>query len=179
MIKKIDKHKYDEKFDDCIDELKKLYEVDPQIAVDEVKIFNSKLRNRVFQIETRKNILILIILSAIILLESLLTLISNDSEFILLYFAGFIFFIAGHFIAMNVKGFGLIFLFSHSILGMSLMISPLVGLRLDSPIMTDLPLTAHYYLGVTLFMLVTATVYVIAFNLNDRLKKLGILDIYH
>ena len=178
MSEQFDKYKSDEKLDNCIDELKRLYEVDPKRAIKEVERFNANLKSIVFskqpsEVEKRNNIIVLVVLSIIILLEGLFILTgSGKVASIGLYFAGFLFFISGHFVGMNDKGYGLIFLFSHSVTGMCLMISSMLGNIINNPILSDLPTNGYYYLLATIAMFVVATIYVIIFNLSERVKQI-------
>ena len=170
---------YDEKLNNCIKELKNLYKISPKRAVKEIEKFNRDLKSIILskqptQLEKERNFKILEILSIIILFEGVLfNLISqNHYTSIIIYICGFLFFIAGHFVGMHEKGFGIIFLFSHSVTGMFLMNFSFIMKKIDSPIMTDLPQIAHYYLFITLLVFIIATIYVIVFNLSERVKKI-------
>lgn len=88
-----------------------------------------------------------------------------------IYLFGIIFFLAGHFIGLYLKWMGLIFLFSHSVTGIFVMLSALIGdIVTNNPIMSDNPLNIIIYLVIVALLLIFATLMVIIHNLSDYLK---------
>ena len=124
----------------------------------------------------RNQKIILVILSVIVLLEGLLNLlIKRDagSNYLALevYFFGYVFFLSGYFIGMNEKGFGIIFLFSHGVIGLLIMCFSFLQDSFSVPLLSDLPRNAGNYLCATLSFFVVATINVIAYNISDRVKQ--------
>jgi len=113
--------------------------------------------------------IVLLILSLIILLEGLLILTIDGN--IYMYYFGFVFFMAGYFIGISEKGFGLIFLFSHSVTGMGLMIASMLNV-FNNPLLTDLSTIEYCYLIIALSLFIIATTYVIIYNLSWKIKEI-------
>ena len=116
---------------------------------------------------TKEEKIVLFLLSLIILLEGLFILRTNGNLY--MYFFGFAFFLSGHFVGMHEKGFGLIFLFSHSVTGMCIMIVSMLN-AVDNPLLTDLSIKEYCYLIVMFFFFIIATIYVIVYNLSTKIK---------
>lgn len=166
----------EENFENDLTELKRLYGKDPVITSREVKRTIEKVRlkqnNRFldFLSEINWNI-VSICLTAI--LVGLLGLVNPQAMG--QYYFGFVFFAAGTAIGLFIKGFGIIFLFSHGVLGMSFMVSSILGGIVNSPKGSDLPASAYIYLVVGAIALILAVISVIIYNLSDSLKlKRGI-----
>lgn len=104
----------------------------------------------------------------IILLVGLLPLKLGDIECIPFYYFGFIFFIAGFFIGTSIPGFGIIFLFSHGMVGLGLMTGPTLLNIINNPYMTDNPKNIYIYLGVICVLFAVAVIKTII----DSIKNL-------
>ena len=89
-----------------------------------------------------------------------------------LYLFGFVFFAAGVSIGCFLKGFGIIFLFSHGVTGMCIMEASLLGDLLNSPILTDAPKWFPVSAGIVIFMFIVAILSLIVHNLSDTVKKM-------
>lgn len=76
-----------------------------------------------------------IVFVIIVLLAGLIDLL--DTTFDGTYYAGIIFFLIGMFTRLNGEKFDLIFLFSHGLIGLGLMIGPVLYKVIKSPILTD------------------------------------------
>ena len=164
-------------FENKLNEIRDLYQKDPQITG---KAVNRCIQNIAGEIRYKKQNQMnkidkygIGILIAIIALAGFL----NPSQYFF-YFFGMIFFLSGHFVAIKVKGFGLIFLFSHSVTGMGIMISSFFSLLESSSIkisalLSDLSQNALMYLSGAAFICVVATIVVIIYNLSDRFKALN------
>ena len=85
---------------------------------------------------------------------------------------GFVFFAAGVSIGCFLKGFGIIFLFSHGVTGMCIMEASLLGDLLNSPILTDAPKWFPVSAGIVIFMFIVAILSLIVHNLSDTVKKM-------
>ncbi len=173
-----DYYNLQEEVDNCSNKLKQLHEINPKMAKKEIKLFNSKLNSLIKyeKIEKDKtkpsNKSVLIVLSIIIFLEILFLVDTNsDSLSYFLYLFGYAFFLSGHFIGMNVPYAGIVFLFTHSVTGMCIMISSLVGKSIVSPVITDLSQTAINYLVICLILFILATLYVIAYNISSKVRE--------
>ena len=118
---------------------------------------------------TKEEKIVLFLLSLIILLEGLFILRTNGNLY--MYFFGFAFFLSGHFVGMNVVGFGLIFLFSHSVTGMGIMIASMLNI-FNNPLLTDLSTSEYCYLIIALSLFIIATTYVIIYNLSWKIKEI-------
>ena len=70
-----------------------------------------------------------------------------------MYFVGLIFFMVGFLAGLYVPVFGLIFLFSHGIVGFSMMNSELIETIKNSPILSDGGALNNPYVASTLFLL--------------------------
>ena len=131
-------------------------------------------------IEFDKNMIIII---AICLVITMCGFFTWNIDFIPLYIFGVIFFFAGLFIALYIKYFGLIFLFSHGVIGFMLMIGSLMGhskgnsldllLPNDHPLLTDggIPTNIKVYLAVTIGFFISAFIFTIVHNLSSKMKK--------
>lgn len=171
-----------EDIDTCTSKLRELSEINSSMAKKEVKQFNSRL-NSLIKYEksikdtnkssNKKYISISIMLSAIVLLEGLIILgYEHSFEAMFFYIFGFAFFISGHYVGMNVPFFGLIFLFTHSVTGMFIMLSSLVGESLISPVMSDLPSNTVNYIVIDSILFILATLYVIAYNVSSKIRNI-------
>lgn len=157
-------------FNRYIKELEKIYSEDKEKAIKEAKYslirlgIKPKEKTTFFKDENSRNLFIRVMLSIAIALLGFIFI--GDG----LYFGGFIFFIAGHFVGMHVENFGLIFLFSHSCSGIGMMIGPVLSELFRSPYMNDNPRSIYFFLVIGLILLVTATILVILYNLSDKMK---------
>lgn len=95
---------------------------------------------------------------------------SNIDIDISLYYFGILFFLAGLFIGLNVKSFGLIFLFSHGMTGLGLMLIPIIKNLELKVYLTDSPTFLLIYLGIIIIAVILAIILTVLYNLNDRLK---------
>lgn len=95
---------------------------------------------------------------------------SNIDIDISLYYFGILFFLAGLFIGLNVKSFGLIFLFSHGMTGLGLMLIPIIKSLELKVYLTDSPTFLLIYLGIIIIAVILAIILTVLYNLNDRLK---------
>ena len=94
---------------------------------------------------------------------------SND---IALYFFGFIFFLAGFFIGINEKALGLIFLFSHGIVGLTIIEASILKTAWGNPVLTDGGELFFLSLGFILLLFLIATVITIIHNISDAAKEI-------
>ena len=88
-----------------------------------------------------------------------------------IYLFGLVFFAAGLFVGLYVKGFGIIFLFSHGGVGFGMMIYALLLDRFSESSLTDLSFNMKIYLGIMVLMIIGGFLGVIIYNLSETLNK--------
>ena len=168
-------------FNDYKRELDELYEKNSNYTLNNFKRFIQRLRNgdEVRDVEdvvaTEVNEKKLQIYLCIVI--GLIGLLNIKLYFIYLF--GIVFFYAGFFIGMNSKDGGIIFLFTHGLTGLFLMVFALLSSFnngdfipiFNSPIFSDSPTNVYIYLGIAGVLTVIAFIYVINYNLSNKLKK--------
>ena len=87
------------------------------------------------------------------------------------YLFGIVFFIAGVLIGLYMKGFGLIFLFSHGMTGLGVIASSQLGNLVGSTYMSDAPAKMYYCLIAIVLLVIIATIITILYNLSDSLRE--------
>ena len=159
-----------DKFEDYISELRSLYYENPKEVLFETRNTVKKLK------ETnvgRKNVLsdINTEILGICVLAILIAVmgIFNLSTFTM-YLFGFVFFISGLLVGLKTDTAGIIFLFSHGVTGMCLMIGSQIGGFLASPAVNDASVGTYLYLGIGLVLIVISIIYSILYNLSSNLK---------
>ncbi len=95
-----------------------------------------------------------------------------------LFYFGFVFFIVGLMVGLFVRGFGIIFLFSHGLTGLSFMLSNIIKPVLDSPIMNEAPTKIYMYLNTGILFLIIPTILVVIASFSERLRTLKHFKIY-
>lgn len=93
-----------------------------------------------------------------------------DTTFYGSYYAGVIFFLIGMFAGLNEDKFDLIFLFSHGLSGLGLMIGPVLYKVLKSPILTDSANNIMIYLIVSIVILASGFITTTFYNLNYKVR---------
>ena len=81
-----------------------------------------------------------------------------------------IFFIGGLLIGLFIEKFGLIFLFSHGMTGLGLMLGIELSGLLTSPFISDAPIYIYISLGIILLLIILGLITTILYNLSDALK---------
>ena len=138
-------------YDKYVEELNKLYETDPQGAVNYLADslsrvrYEKSLKVRLGFDDEKLNIVITIILA---LLTLPVALICNGDPSVVVF--GIIFYLAGIMIGLFVPYAGIIFLFSHGGTGFFFLIQDVTELLKSNPIMSDLSssMTNHIYLAI-------------------------------
>lgn len=88
------------------------------------------------------------------------------------YYFACIFFLAGLFVGLYVRGFGLIFLLSHGLSGLALMIGPTIKSILSSPIITDLAnKSILFFIVIGIIALITAFLMTALYNLSNKIQN--------
>lgn len=162
-----------------IDKIKKYYEKDPGLVEEElVKTIeriesnsngvSSGFVNEEFSNNFNK-ILMAIEIITIICLG--IPVILKGGETAMMYYFGLLFMIAGLFIGLYVKIFGLIFLLSHGCTGMGLMISSMVGGNSFFSRVTDLSSTDKLSLEIGIIALILAFLGTVLHNLLNSIKE--------
>lgn len=162
-----------EKFDDYIIELREMYEKNPTVALQEARASLQRMRSR--KNGRKRGILSDINIEVLgtcifAILIALLGLLNIES--IPMYIFGLVFFLAGHLVGMREKGLGLVFLFSHGVTGLCIMVASQIGELFSSPLIDDLPKDAYFYMIIALVLFVMALLMVILYNLSDNLKSI-------
>ena len=159
-------------FENNISKLKEFYHSYPEKTEQGLSLLVSKLENydntRSFNkiINNSKYItMALFILFFIIVLLGLM----NFNE---LYYGGLIFFIAGYCVGLIGNSFTAIFIYSHGITGLVIMIIASIGKVMSSPIMTDAPTSLYFYLGSCIFLCILATALLTFYNFSKYYQKL-------
>ena len=160
-------------FSDNINELNKLYVESPEIVSEELNNLVIKLRRKE---QNKLNILqdmdLEILFTVLIQIAYLLVGLFNINSF-LLYLGGFIFLAAGLMVGLHVKGFGLIFLFSHGATGVGVMCGSILYKALSSPILTDgANLSVKTYLIINLIIIILGFILAVIYNLSDNVKRI-------
>lgn len=158
-------------FDDKLNKLRELHDKNSMIIDHEVDYIISKYGTE-RKIDPKKlktyMSVTFVILCALLGLVNVFN--SNIDIDISLYYFGILFFLAGLFIGLNVKAFGLIFLFSHGMTGLGLMLIPIIKNLELKVYLTDSPTFLLIYLGIIIIAIILAIILTVLYNLNDRLK---------
>ncbi len=88
-----------------------------------------------------------------------------------MYIFGLAFFAAGSMVGLTQKGSGIVFLFSHGISGLVMMMAGMLANLFSSPIMSDNPTNIYIYIGIMISLAVIATIISLLHNLSDSLKE--------
>lgn len=154
-----------------IQELKKLYARDKDGAINLAKAsverlsYLTKENKSLFSDEKSKAIFINIILSIILLLVGIIY--PNGG----LYYAGSVFFLAGFFIGLFLRGIGIVFLCSHGLTGLWLMIGMPISNLIKSPLMDDNPKNLLIFLIAGVIFIIIAIISTIMHNLSKEIRK--------
>lgn len=170
-----------DEFNKNIEEIKSMYEENPQMVNKEVRTLKQNLRfkTKFSKYPILKDIDIDKLLTiTFTILIALCGLININLESIGLYYFGIIFFLVGYFIGLNIKGFGLIFLASHGLTGIGFMFYSVLNNVITSPIMTDNSTNLYIYLSIAIILLIVATLLTIVHNLSDYYKKINHSSVY-
>ena len=157
----------EEQFEDYIQKLRQEFQENPKLALQEAQNSLRRLstpKKKILNRENRKIFLIAIYFIVI----AIIGLINYTS--IPLYLGGFVFFVSGLLIGLYIEKFGLIFLFSHGMTGLGLMLgSELFGV-ITSPFISDAPIYIYILLGIILLLVILGLITAILYNLSDALK---------
>lgn len=166
---------YKEDFENYNNKLKELYKNDPATVTKELRKLVNKLtypgeepNEKLFNNSIDKEKFIICMMCILMALLGLLNW--GNGEALGLYYFGLIFFLAGYFVSTQAKGAGIIFLFSHGMTGLGLMIYFTLHDILESPLMKDSPKNLLMYLGVVICIIVVATIITILRNLSETFK---------
>lgn len=158
-------------FDEKLNKIKELHDKNPILIDYEVDYIISKygLERKIDPKKLKTYIsVIFVILCALLGLVNVFS--GNVDIDISLYYFGILFFLAGLFIGLGVKAFGLIFLFSHGGTGLGLMLIPIIKSLKLQVYLTDSPTLLLIYLGIIIIAIILAIILTALYNLNDRLK---------
>lgn len=170
----------DNRYKECLNKIDKYYKSNPDITTNELE---KTIYNIEYNVLTKnssigpKKILdvdivwIYRVAFVIIVLAIGLVDILNNS-FDGTYYFGAIFYLAGLFIGLNIKGVGLIFLLSHGGTGIGIMLVPTIINILKNPLMSDLANNNIMSILVIAFIaIVLAILMTVFYNLSDQFKN--------
>lgn len=158
-------------FEDKLNKLRELHDKNSMIIDHEVDYIISKYgtERKVDPKKLKKFMLVtFVILCALLGLVNAFN--SNIDMDISLYYFGILFFLAGLFVGLSVKSFGLIFLFTHGGTGLGLMLIPIIKNLELKMYLTDNPTFLLIYLRIIIIAIIFAIILTVLYNLNDRLK---------
>lgn len=158
-------------FNTYVNELNKLYEVDPQKAVDYLsesvdRVSNKETFSQKLGLDEKKLDKICMIILAISLIP-----IGFINPIDPVYFGGLIFFIAGLMIGLFVPFFGIIFLCSHGGTGLYLMNMSIIEAIQNSPIMGDLSSDTRSYMYGIVGIFIAAILGTLLHNLIPKVRE--------
>lgn len=158
-------------FEDKLNKLRELHDKNSMIIDHEVDYIISKYgTERKIDLKKLKTYILIIFIILCVLLGLVNVFNSNIDMDISLYYFGIPFFLAGLFIGLSVKSFGLIFLFTHGCAGLGLMLIPIIKNLELKVYLTDNPTFLLIYLGIIIIAIILAIILTVLYNLNDRLK---------
>ena len=143
-----------EEFNGYIDKLKDAYDNNPNKVSKEVRdtLIRLKLIKRgKFLSDVNKSTVFLIIE---ILLIVLIGLLSYKTGFV--YYGGLIFFIAGVFIGLYVPYFGIVFLFSHGLTGLCIMVAGLCSSVFNLLLSGDTSISLYIICAIAILIFIIA-----------------------
>lgn len=158
-------------FDEKLNKIKELHDKHPMVIDYEIDYIISKY-DRKGKIDPKKLKIYLSVAFVILcILLGLVNINSNVGELgWITYYAALIFFLVGLGIGFNLKGFGLVFLFSHGGAGLGLMLIPIIKNLELKMYLTDNPTFLLIYLRIIIIAIILAIILTVLYNLNDRLK---------
>ena len=166
-----------ERYDEIQREIELLYQKDPIRVTDELSALTKKIKNDELKTETSSksilegvniDYLIICILGFAILMMGVINLSSLP-----IYLFGLAFFAAGLGVGLSQGPFGIIFLFSHGMTGLAIMIGSQMSSIMSSPLMTDKSMSVSIYLGIIIVTIMLATIISIIYSLSKNLKKIN------
>ena len=156
-----------------IEKLNKIYKEYPEKTEEE-------LNKLVLKLETYKDFInyqkttnykynkILVIIFIVI---AILGIINLNINILFTYYFGLIFFITGYCISLLEKGLTLIFLFSHGMTGLMIMLVPIIDKVIKNPLLSDNPTNIYIYLLIAILLIIIATILVVVYNLSNYFKE--------
>ncbi len=170
----------DNRYKECLNKIDKYYKSNPDITTNELE---KTIYNIEYNVLTKnssigpKKILDIDIVwiyrvafVIIVLAIGLVDILNNSFDGT--YYFGAIFYLAGLFIGLNIKGVGLIFLLSHGGTGIGIMLVPTIINILKSPLMSDLANNNIMSILVIAFIaIVLAILMTVFYNLSDQFKN--------
>ena len=163
----------DYEFEKNINKIRNSYKKNPIKTNRELKKAISNLENKKMPVvmkEALKEINLDIFIFCIF--SIMIALLGISSHNLSIYFLSLLSFLFGLFIGMFIKGFGLIFLFSHGIGGLYFMELAMIDDVLKNPRFTDGPTLLYVFLGIVVLLFVVATIITFIYNLSDTVKKI-------
>ena len=158
-------------FEDKLNKLRELHDKNSMIIDHEVDYIISKYGTERKVDPKKLKIYLSVAFVILCILLGLVNINSNVGELgWITYYAALIFFLVGLGIGFNLKGFGLVFLFSHGGTGLGLMLIPIIKNLELKMYLTDNPTFLLIYLRIIIIAIILAIILTVLYNLNDRLK---------
>jgi hypothetical protein len=154
-------------FEDYIQKLRQAYQENPNRALKEVHRSVKRLSRTKEPIITdeNRNIILIVIYFIVIALIGLINYTSMP-----LYLFGIIFYATGLLIGLFTEKSGLVFLFSHGMTGLGLMIGSELGGLLTSPFITDAPIYIYVLLCCIVLLVLLGIMSAVLYSLSDAIK---------
>ena len=170
----------DNRYKECLNKIDKYYKSNPDITTNELEktIYNIEYNvlTKNSSISPKKILDVDIVwiyrvaFVIIVLAIGLVDILNNSFDGT--YYFGAIFYLAGLFIGLNIKGVGLIFLLSHGGTGIGIMLVPTIINIFKSPLMSDLANNNIMSILVIAFIaIVVAILMTVFYNLSDQFKN--------
>lgn len=162
--------KYIKRLEDC-------YKENHDYTIKELNYSLVKMENYIFNLNrkiiSKDNLLKIysVMFSIIVLLLGLINVFGfhNGAE---IYYGGCLFFLSGLFVGLNVRGVGMVFLFSHGMTGLSFMLINIVSQIVKSPMLTEgISSSVNLLLYTALFTIIVAVIMTIIYNLSYKFKE--------
>lgn len=112
----------------------------------------------------------LIIFTLLLILIGLTSFKYNVNDFPIYYF-GLVFFIAGLCVGLFVQGTGIIFLFSHGVVGICIILANQISYILKNPVVSDFGSNIYMWIGSTIILAIIGFILTIIYNVSFRLKN--------
>ena len=156
-----------------VEALNDLYDKNPDAAISRIKLSLYRLgvitKNRID--DKQFDLIGIIVISILIFLMAFI-------NFSALYLFGFVFFISGLMVTMFMPKAPPIFLFSHGLLGLGIMIFSDVSNIFENPIMSDKPTYITIYLGISFILLLIGFISTIVHGYSKKISEIRHIKIY-
>ncbi len=119
---------------------------------------------------------LLIIFALLLILIGLTSFKYNVNNFPFYYF-GLAFFIGGLCVGLFVQGMGILFLFSHGLTGICIILLNQITYILKNPVVSDSGSNIYMWIGSSIILTIIGIILTIIYNISNRLKNVCFLYI--